>query len=106
MDGIGYDILSLEDKTCMVVYGSPKNNKDGVIIPDEVIYNDNNVSVIKIADSAFNIQTIYALTIPSSVIEVGEYACTNSRLSKVIFKENSEKNNLLLLVTSLLMSVL
>lgn len=91
VDGIDYDILSLEDKTCMVVGGAPKNNKDGVIIPDEVIYNDNNVSVIKIADSAFNIHTIYALTIPSSVIEVGEYACGYSGLSRVIFKENSEK---------------
>lgn len=34
---------------------------------------------------------IYALTIPSSVIEVGEAACHSTTLSKVIFKENSLK---------------
>lgn len=91
VDNLSYDILSLEDKTCMVVYGYSKNNKAGVIIPDEVIYNDNNVSVIKIADRAFNLGYIYALTIPSSVIEVGEAACHGTTLSKVIFKENSLK---------------
>lgn len=89
VDNIGYTILSLEDKTCMVVYGSP--GKDGVIIPDEVIYNDNNVSVIKIADRAFALHGIRALTIPSSVIEVGEEACYATTLGKVIFKENSLK---------------
>lgn len=85
IDNLGYEILSLEDKTCMVT-GSLCSG--AVIIPDKIKYNDTDVSVVKIKDEAFDFPSITSLTIPASIVDTGTWTCyQNEHLRKVVFQE-------------------
>lgn len=87
IDNLGYEILSLEDKTCMVT-GSIRSG--AVIIPDKIKYNDTDVSVVKIKDNAFAFpsSSVTSLTIPASIVDTGTFTCSqNTYLRKVVFQE-------------------
>lgn len=82
-DGLYYDILSTEDKTCEV--SDCSYNLSTVVIPSTVVYNGTTYSVTSIGDEAFyGYSNLTSVEIPNSVTSIGKeafYSC--SRLTSV-----------------------
>lgn len=92
VDGIYYNILSADDKTCAVTYrGTSYNSYSGdVTIPAEVAYNDVTYKVTGIGEKAFsNCNRLKSIIIPDGVTGIGErafYFCTS--LTSIDIPEN------------------
>ncbi len=87
VDGIYYNILSVQDKTVRVTYkefsnGTYKSDYSGdVVIPEQVQYNEELYSVTSIGNSAFyGCSSLASVTIPESVTSIGNrafYGCSS-----------------------------
>ena len=76
-DGIYYNILSMEEHTCEVTYGSTNCNSysGDIIIPSVVQYGGNEYTVVGIGERAFSYcRDLATVSIPSSVTTIGAYA--------------------------------
>lgn len=94
VDGIYYDILSVQDKTVRVTYkeysnGYKSDYSGGVVIPEQVQYNEELYRVTSIGYSAFeNCSGLTSVTIPNSVTSIGDYAFDDcSSLASVTIPE-------------------
>ena len=79
-DGLAYDILSEEDKTCEVAGCTSRPSPSVVIIPSTVVYGSTTYTVISIGNSAFyGCSSLTAIEIPNSVTSIGDeafYGCS------------------------------
>ena len=76
-DGIYYKILSEEEHTCEVTYGSVNYNdySGDIVIPSVVQYGGNEYAVVGIGEDAFAYcRDLATVSIPSSVTTIGAYA--------------------------------
>ena len=72
-NGLFYDILSTEDKTCEV--DNRSSNLSTVVIPSTVVNNGTTYTVTSIGEWAFSgCSGLTAIQIPSSVTSIGDYA--------------------------------
>ena len=72
-NGLDYDILSTEDKTCEV--SDCYSNLSTVVIPSTVVNNGTTYTVTSIGDEAFyGCSKLTAVEIPNSVTSIGNYA--------------------------------
>ena len=90
IEGIFYNILSLEDMTCEVTSDDVNHTRyeGDVVIPGTVTYNGRALTVLKIGEGAFDGNPITSVSIPATVQQVGSDAfddCT--RLTKVIIED-------------------
>ncbi len=80
VDGIAYDILSVQDLTCSVTSGDTEYSGN-IIIPASVKFQNRELSVISIGKNCFKGCTkLLSVNIPSSVKSIGEYCfadCSN-----------------------------
>ena len=77
VDGLYYNVVSLQDMTAEVTYGDNRNNtySGDVVIPETVVYKGRTLNVIGIGWSAFNgCSSLASVVIPNSVTSIGEYA--------------------------------
>ena len=70
-DGLAYDILSEEDKTCEVAGCTSRSSPSVVIIPSTVVYGSTTYTVISIGFKAFSNSRLTAVEIPNSVTSIG-----------------------------------
>lgn len=55
VDGLYYNIVSLENLTCEITYGDNGNKYSGdIVIPETVTYNNKTLTVVGIDSYAFN----------------------------------------------------
>ena len=71
-NGLSYDILSTEDKTCEV--DDCSSNLSTVVIPSTVVNNGTTYTVTSIGFEAFSNSRLTTVEIPSSVTSIGEWA--------------------------------
>ena len=89
--GIYYNITSEKDKTVEVTYKDVTNSYSGSVeIPNIVVYNGNNYSVVSIGYMAFHFCTsLSSIIIPESVTLIGALAFNQcSKLESIIIPEN------------------
>ena len=89
VDGIYYNVVSLQDLTCEVTSGDVKYQGD-VIIPSTLEYNNRKLLVTRVGQRAFKDCTgLTSVTFPESVTNIGSEAFSGcSGLSSVTFPEN------------------
>ena len=74
VDGIYYNVVSLEDLTCAVTYGDEKYAGD-VEIPATVTYNGRTLDVIEVGAGAFSeCEGLKSVKISNSIITIGSGA--------------------------------
>lgn len=80
VDGIYYNVVSLQDLTCAVTTGDIKYERS-VAIPSKVTYNNRQLSVTEIGHGAFwNCESLTSVTIPNSVTSIRHaafYGCNS-----------------------------
>lgn len=112
-DGLNYQLISADEQTCRIVSGSYSGD---VVIPATVNYGGRDLKVIEMADQTLcntydvtsvvlgsnlkkigknclinlNIET---LTIPGSIIEIGDYSLALSKLKKLVIGPSPDKDN-------------
>ncbi len=80
VDGLYYNIVSLEDLTCEITYGDKVDEYHGtysgdIVIPETVTYNNKTLTVVKIGEKAFsNCLGLSSVTIPQTVTYIGSEA--------------------------------
>lgn len=75
LNGIAYNILSEEDKTCEVAKANSSIVKGDVNLPASVTINGNDYSVTSIEESTFsNCSGLTSITIPDGVTSIGNQA--------------------------------
>lgn len=78
VDGICYDVVSIEDLTCEIAVQNEKtgrsNYSGNFVIPSEVQYNGKTLKVVKIGSYAFAWSSITSVTIPNGITSIGGYA--------------------------------
>lgn len=120
VDGLYYNIVSLEDLTCEITYGDKVDEYHGtysgdIVIPETVTYNNKTLTVVKIGENAFyycselssvtipNTVTyidseafeecgaITSITIPSSVTYIGRMAFNECKsLNNIVFEDGDK----------------
>lgn len=84
VDGMYFNVASLEDLTCKITYGEEKYTGD-FVIPEKVTYNGRTFTVTGIANGYYDFKTGYVgaflrctdltkVTIPNTVTSIGDYA--------------------------------
>lgn len=87
VDGLSYNILSSDDKTCVVTEGSYGYSGD-VVIPESVTCDKGTFTVVGIEDKAFSYSDVVSVTIANTVENIGTntfYLC--DKLKKVVLPE-------------------
>lgn len=80
VDGLYYNIVSLEDLTCEITYGDKVDEYHGtysgdIVIPETVTYNNKTLTVVKIGENAFYYcSELSSVTIPQTVTYIGSQA--------------------------------
>ncbi len=89
-DGNAYKICRDNDSSCTLLFS--KFNGESLTIPSEVTNDGKNYSVTEIAPKAYISATdVKQLTIPASVVEIGQDALANSKLiTDVIIEDGPE----------------
>ena len=83
IDGIYYNITSLQDLTVEVTSGDSKYIED-IVIPPSVEYSNRTFSVTKLGDSAFKNSQITSISIPNTVTAAGTYVFSGcSKLTSI-----------------------
>ncbi|MBQ7977869.1 MAG: leucine-rich repeat protein [Clostridia bacterium] len=91
-DELGLKYYLLPEKIA-VLYGNENITTEEIVIPDKVLYNENEYEVQIITQYAFNENDITSIAIPATVRIIESYAihrCDN--LTSIIFAENSQLN--------------
>lgn len=92
VEGLEYNILSATAKTVEV--GAADRwwlDMDTLIVPEEVTFQGVTYSVIALKSHAFETTKVASVTIPSSVIYIGDYAFSSCKNIKEIVIPNSVK---------------
>ena len=77
VDGMYFNIVSLEDLTCKITYGDEKYTGD-FVIPEQVSFNGRILTVIEVGNSAFSYSiNMNSISIPNSVTTIGDRAFSN-----------------------------
>lgn len=80
VDGIYFNIVSAGDRTCEVTSGDTKYS-GSVVIPESVMYKNQEVKIVRIGKSAFSrCESLTNITISNTIKGIGEkafYYCTN-----------------------------
>lgn len=91
-EGVHYGVLIDEDGNKYITIAGYSGSNTNVVIPEYINVNGGDISVKSIVNKSFyNNDTIAAVTIPSSVTTIGDYAfydCSN--LTAVTISENSQ----------------
>ena len=80
VDGLYYNIVSLEDLTCEITYGDKVDEYHGtysgdIVIPETVTYNNKTLTVVKIGENAFYYcSELSSVIIPQTVTYIGSQA--------------------------------
>lgn len=80
VDGLYYNIVSLEDLTCEITYGDKVDEYHGtysgdIVIPETVTYNNKTLTVVKIGENAFYYcSELSSVIIPQTVTYIGSEA--------------------------------
>lgn len=80
VDGLYYNIVSLEDLTCEITYGDKVDEYHGtysgdIVIPETVTYNNKTLTVVKIGENAFYYcSELSSVIIPQTVTYIGSLA--------------------------------
>ena len=80
VDGLYYNIVSLEDLTCEITYGDKVDEYHGtysgdIVIPETVTYNNKTLTVVKIGENAFySCSELSSVIIPQTVTYIGSQA--------------------------------
>ena len=83
VEGLGYAIIDEEAKTCSLVNG--KQATDNVVIPEKVMINGSEYTVVEIYERAFEGCTgLTSIEIPNSVISIGENAFSGCPLETLV----------------------
>ena len=90
VDGIYYNIVSLEDLTCAVTYGDEKYAGE-VEIPATVTYNGRTLDVVEIGNSAFSNSGVQIVKIPNTITTIGSQAFYSCSVLTYISIPNSVK---------------
>ena len=88
VDGVYYDIVSMNGFTCKVVKESSKSlYKGNIVIPSTISFNNKTLTVIEIADKVFKeCSDLTGITIPSTISLVGDEmfnGCTKLEYVKI-----------------------
>ena len=79
VDGIYFEVVSLDDLTCAVVCGDNKYEGD-IVIPSEVTYNTRTLKVTEVGEKAFYYcSSLTSVSIPYSVTKIGSGAFSGCR---------------------------
>ena len=89
VDGIYYNIISMEDLTVEVTNGDIEYSGE-VIIPETVTIQSRTFKVIGISSSAFDYSNITSITIPNSVTSILEGSFSNCTSLKNLIIEDGE----------------
>ena len=73
-NGIYYNIISTTDKTVEVTWRMNGYDREDIVIPQFVNYNNTQYKVIKIGKSAFQSDDITSIKLPEGLLEIGESA--------------------------------
>ena len=77
VDGMYFNIISLENLTCTITYGDEKYIGD-IVIPEQVTYNGRTLAINEIDNSAFkDCDALTSVIIPSSITAMGSSAFEN-----------------------------
>ena len=91
VDGICYNILSVEDLTVEVIRNNHQQYSGEVIIPSTVEYQSKTLTVVSIGESAFeDCVDLTGITIPSSVTLISDYAFENCISLRDLYIEDGE----------------
>lgn len=80
VDGLYYNIVSLEDLTYEITYGDKVDEYHGtysgdIVIPETVTYNNKTLTVVKIGENAFYYcSELSSVIIPQTVTYIGSQA--------------------------------
>lgn len=80
VEGLYYNIVSLEDLTCEITYGDKVDEYHGtysgdIVIPETVTYNNKTLTVVKIGENAFYYcSELSSVIIPQTVTYIGSRA--------------------------------
>lgn len=89
VDGMYFNIVSLDDLTCEITQGDEKYTGD-FVIPEQVTFNGRTLTIIRIDDYAFKgCDTLTSVKISDAVADIGSSAfedCT--KLTNVIISES------------------
>lgn len=92
VDGVYYDVVSLNELTCEVVEGKQYKYKGDIVIPSTVNYNGRAFTVVEIAATAFRgCSELTGITIPNTIKTLYSNSfdrCT--KLERVIIEDGEE----------------
>ena len=75
VDGLCYDVVSLNDQTCKIASYGDKKYSGSLVIPATVTYGNRTLTVVEIASYAFYRQEeIISVTIPNTVTNIEDNA--------------------------------
>ena len=89
VEGMYFNIVSLEDLTCEITSGDEKYTGD-FVIPEQVSFNGRTLTVIEVDDLAFSYSiNMNSISIPNSVTTIGDGAFSNCTGLKSVNIPNS-----------------
>lgn len=89
VDGMYFNIVSASDRTCEVTSGDTKYSGD-VVIPESVIYKNQEVKIVRIGERAFyNCKILTSVILSNSILEIGNEAFYNCLDLKSVSIPNS-----------------
>lgn len=87
--GLYYDVVSFTELTCKVAQSPSDNPYSGdIVVPDVVTYNNRELKVVEIANSAFLSKKIDSVVIGDNVERIGDSAFSSSTVKNIIFGKN------------------
>lgn len=90
VDGIYYDIVSLEKLTCETTFGDNEYTGE-VVIPSTVTYKNRNLSVTRVGSRTFNGSKLTTVTIPNSVTRIDHSAfCNGCKIKSLVIEDGEE----------------
>ena len=84
VNGIYYNIVSLEDLTCEVTRNNYALYSGDIIVPDKVLYNGKEITVVRIGKEAFSGgNQVTSVKLPNTIKEIGRFAFRYTKISMI-----------------------